>query len=114
MAEREKTSTGWFFGFKLHMIINQLGEILSFRFTSGNTDDRKPLPDLMKGFFGRLYSDKGYLSRSLKRQLKTIGISLITNIKRKMKPVEHTDFDKAMLRCRSVIETVFDELKNLC
>ncbi len=114
IAERGKTSTGWFFGFKLHVIINQLGEILSFRLTPGNTDDRKPLPELIKDLSSCLYADKGYLSASLKQQLKTMGINLITNIKKKMKPVEQTYFDKAILRHRSVIETVFDELKNLC
>lgn len=114
IAERGKTSTGWFFGFKLHVIINHLGEILSFRLTPGNTDDRKPLPELTKDLSGCLYADKGYLSASLKQQLKTMGISLITNIKKKMKPVKQTCFDKAILRHRSVIETVFDELKNLC
>ncbi len=82
IAERGKTSKGWFFGFKLHIIINHLGEILSFRLTQGNTDDRKPLPELIKDLFGCLYAaDKGYLSASLKQQLKTMGINLITNIK---------------------------------
>ncbi len=79
IAERGKTSTGWFFGFKLHVIINHLGEILSFRLTPGNTDDRKPLPELIKDLSGYLYADKGYLSASLKQQLKTMGINLITN-----------------------------------
>ncbi len=62
IAERGKTSTGWFFGFKLHLIINHLGEILSFRLTPGNTDDRKPLPELIKDLSGCLYADKGYLT----------------------------------------------------
>lgn len=114
MAQRGKSSTGWFFGFKLHVIINHLGELLNIRLTPGNVDDRKPLPDLVTGLFGQLYADKGYLSSSLTQQLKMIGLSLITKVRRNMKPVAHSEFDRAILRRRSIIETVFDELKNLC
>ncbi|EBI5033554.1 IS982 family transposase, partial [Salmonella enterica subsp. enterica serovar Enteritidis] len=113
-AERGKSSTGWFFGFKLHVIINHLGEIISARLTAGNVDDRKPVPDMASGIFGDLFGDKGYLSNSLKEKLKDMGINLITKVRRNMKKVTHTDFEKAVLSKRSVIETVFDELKNLC
>lgn len=113
-AERGKSSTGWFFGFKLHVIINHLGEIISARLTAGNVDDRKPVPDMASGIFGDLFGDKGYLSNSLKEKLKDMGINLITKVRRNMKKVKHTDFEKAVLSKRSVIETVFDELKNLC
>ncbi|EJI6541132.1 IS982 family transposase [Salmonella enterica] len=113
-AERGKSSTGWFFGFKLHVIINHLGEIISARLTAGNVDDRKAVPDMASGIFGDLFGDKGYLSNSLKEKLKDMGINLITKVRRNMKKVKHTDFEKAVLSKRSVIETVFDELKNLC
>ncbi|ECQ3650484.1 IS982 family transposase [Salmonella enterica] len=112
-AERGKSSTGWFFGFKLHVIINHLGEIISARLTAGNVDDRKPVPDMASGIFGALFCDKGYLSNSLKEKLKDMGINFITKVRRNMKKVKHTDFEKAVLSKRSVIETVFDELKNL-
>lgn len=113
-AERGKSSTGWFFGFKLHVIINHPGEIISARLTAGNVDDRKPVPDMASGIFGDLFGDKGYLSNSLKEKLKDMGINLITKVRRNMKKVKHTDFEKAVLSKRAVIETVFDELKNLC
>ena len=113
LAERGKSSTGWFFGFKLHLVINQMGELLNIRLTPGNTDDRKPLPELVRGFFGQLYADKGYISKAMMKTLKEAGINLITKVRRNMKPVEHSDFDKAVLNRRSVIETVIDELKNL-
>ncbi|EFT1985567.1 IS982 family transposase [Salmonella enterica] len=113
-AERGKSSTGWFFGFKLHVIINHLGEIISARLTAGNVDDRKPVPDMASGIFGDLFGDKGCLSNSLKEKLKDMGINLITKVRRNMKKVTHIDFEKAVLSKRSVIETVFDELKNLC
>ena len=114
LAARGKTSTGWFFGFKLHAVINHVGELLSVKLTPGNVDDRKPLSDLCPSLFGKLYGDKGYLSKALTEQLRAQGIDLITKGRKNMKPVEHHPFDQAMLRQRSLIETVFDELKNLC
>lgn len=62
---------GWFFGFKLHLIINDKGEILHFVITQGNVDDRKPLEkmDLHKNIFGKLYADKGYISKNLFEKL---------------------------------------------
>ncbi|EFL91189.1 putative transposase [Candidatus Regiella insecticola LSR1] len=114
LAERGKSSTGWFFGFKLHAIINHRGELLSIFLTSGNGDDRKPVPHLAKALFGQLYADKGYISKTLLQQLKEKGIAFITRVRRNMKPLEHTEFDNAILRKRSLVETVFDQLKNMC
>ena len=53
-AGRSKTSMGWFYGFKLHLIINEKGDILGIQLTPGNTDDRGPLPDLARGLHGTL------------------------------------------------------------
>lgn len=114
LAQRGKSSTGWFFGFKLHAVINHLGELLSIRLTPGNVDDRKPVPKLMQGLFGKLYGDKGYLSKALTKRLRTFGVNLVTKVRRNMAPVAHTPFDQALLRQRSLVETVFDQLKNLC
>ncbi len=114
LAARGKSSTGWFFGFKLHAIINHQGELLSIRLTPGNVDDRKPLPELAQSLFGTLYADKGYLSKKLSQTLKELGIDLITKVRRNMKRVALSAFDQALLCRRSIIETVFDELKNLC
>jgi Transposase DDE domain len=74
LVERGKSSTGWFFGFKLHVVINHLGEILNCRLTPGNANDRKPLPRLLQGIVGKLYADKGYLSKSLTEALKALGV----------------------------------------
>jgi transposase len=114
LAQRGKSSTGWFFGFKLHAAVNHVGELLSVRLTSGNIDDRTPVPGLMKGFFGKLYADKGYLSKKLSEKCRALGIDLVTKVRRNMKPVQHSAFDDAVLRRRSLIETIFDQLKNLC
>jgi transposase len=114
MAARGKTSMGWFFGFKLHAVINSKGELVRIRLTPGNVDDRKPVPALCQGLFGLLFGDKGYISKELAETLKEAGVKLITTLKKNMKPVPLTRFEKAILRRRALIETVFDELKNLC
>jgi transposase len=113
-AARSKTSMGWFYGFKLHAIINSKGEIIAFKVTTGNVDDRKPIPELSQGLFGQLYADKGYIAQWLSQLLDDQGVELITTLKKNMKPVHRTAFEKAILRRRSLIETVFDQLKNLC
>jgi transposase len=113
-AERGKTSTGWFFGFKLHLIINSKGELLRLKLTPGNTDDRKPIPEMSEGLFGLLFADKGYVAKWLTETLLGQGIRLITKPKKNMKPVLRTEFEAALLRRRSLVETVIDELKNLC
>ena len=114
IAARGKSSTGWFFGFKLHIAINHRGELLSMKVTPGNVDDRKPVPYLCRHLFGRVYSDKGYLSQELVARLRQQQVEFITKVRKNMKPVPRTAFDQALLRRRSLIETVFDELKNLC
>ena len=104
---------GWFYGFKLHLVVNEQGELIGFRLTPGNVDDRKPVPDLAKGLFGKLFGDKGYLSTPLRDELREEGVELITSIRRNMKPQILALHDKLWLRCRSIIETINDQLKNI-
>jgi Transposase DDE domain len=74
---------GWFFGFKLHLVVNDQGEILAFCLTAGLVDDRHPVPKLAKGLVGKLFGDKGYLSQPLAQQLLvTQGLHLITKLRR--------------------------------
>lgn len=113
IAQRGKSSTGWFFGFKLHAVINHMGELLNIHITPGNVDDRAPVPNMVENFFGKLYGDKGYISKKLTERLQNIGVDLVTKVRRNMKPAQHTPFDAVLLRQRNLIETVFDELKNL-
>jgi Transposase DDE domain len=116
IAERGKSSMGWFFGFKLHLIINDKGEILSFYLSKGNKDDRniKIVQSLTRDIFGKLFGDKGYLSQALFDTLFQDGIQLFTKLKKNMKNHLMTLKDKILLRKRAIIETVNDELKNLC
>ena len=112
-ARRGKTSVDWFFGFKLHFVINDCGELLSLRLTPGNTDDRRPVPELVKELFGKLFGDKGYISQPLFEALYDGGVQLVTKLKTNMKNRLISMFDKIMLRKRAVIESVVDQLKNI-
>jgi hypothetical protein len=116
LAQTGKSTMGWFHGFKLHIVINDKGEILNFCITQANVDDREPLKNerFLKAVFGKLYADKGYISEKLQQLLFVDGVHLITNIRNKMKNSLLTMSDKILLRKRSVIETVNDELKNIC
>src|SRR5690554_5457111 len=111
-----KSTMGWFYGFKLHIIINDKGEILSFTITQANVDDREPLKNegFLKGIFGKLFADKGYISKKIADILFVDGVHLISQLKNNMKNSLMTLSDKILLRKRSVIETVNDELKNMC
>jgi Transposase DDE domain len=113
LAKRGKTSTGWFYGFKLHLVINDRGELLSVCFTPGNADDRKPVPKLTQRLFGKLVGDKGYISRELFEQLFARGLHLVTRIKSNMKNHLIPLWDKLLLRKRAVVESVIDQLKNV-
>jgi len=116
VAQRGKNTMGWFYGFKLHLVCNDKGELLSFCFTPGNVDDRDPktLKTLTKKLFGKLFGDKGYVSQPLFEMLFNDGIHLVTGIRSNMKNRLMTLRDKILLRKRSVIETINDELKNIC
>jgi hypothetical protein len=112
-ARRGKTSVDWFFGFKLHLVINDRGELLSLRLTPGNTDDRRPVPELVKGLFGKLFGDKGYVSQPLFETLYDEGVQLVTKLKRGMRNRLLPFFDRIMLRKRAIVESVMDQLKNI-
>lgn len=113
LAARGKTSMGYFYGFKLHLVVNELGQLLAFCLTAGNVDDRKPVPKLAKSLFGKLFGDKGYLSHPLVEQLLNQGVHLITAARKNMKHQLMVLGDKLMLRKRSIIETINDQLKNV-
>jgi len=115
LAGRGKTSTGWFFGFKLHLVINDRGELLNVRLTPGNVDDRKPVPQLVRKLFGKVYGDKGYISQTLYELLRrTLGIHLVTKLRSNAKNRSPMSLmDRILLRKRAIIETVIDQLKNI-
>jgi hypothetical protein len=116
LAKRGKTSMGWFYGFKLHLIVNDQGELLSTVFTPGNVDDRnqKMMKSLTKNIVGKLFGDRGYISKSLFNFLLKRGVQMITTIKKNMKNKLMPVMDKLLLRKRCIIETINDQLKNIC
>ncbi len=115
IATRGKSTMGWFYGFKLHIIVNDKGELLEFVITGANVDDRFPLKqeNFLSKVFGKLYADKGYVSKELTALLFDQGLHLVTGIRNNMKNVLMTMRDKILLRKRSVIETINDQLKNI-
>jgi len=112
-ARRGKNSVDWFYGFKLHLVINDCGELLSVKLTPGNVDDRVPVPAMVKELFGKLFADKGYISQKLFALLFEQKLHLLTKLKTTMKNKLLPMFDKIMLRKRAVIEAVNDQLKNI-
>jgi len=110
-----KSTMGWFYGFKLHIIINDKGELLDFVITQAYVDDRAPLKkeNFLKKIFGSLYADKGYISKQLAALLFNEGLHLVTGIRNNIKNVMMTMRDKILLRKRLVIETINDQLKNI-
>jgi hypothetical protein len=113
IAKRGKTSMGWFYGFKLHRVVNNRGELLAFHLTPGNVDDRHPVPHLTRGLSGKLFGDKGYISKHLFQVLFEKGLKLITPLRKNMHNRLLPLFDKLLLRRRSLIETINDPLKNI-
>ena len=116
IAQIGKSTMGYFYGFKLHLVINERGELLNFVITPGNIDDREPLKNkrFIKKVTGKLYGDKGYVSAPLAQILFVDGIQLITGIRNNMKNCLMEMSDKILLRKRSIIETINDVLKNTC
>ena len=113
LAQKSKSSTGWFFGFKLHLVINDKGELMAFKVTAANVDDREPVPDLVKNLVGKLIGDRGYISQPLFEELYQKGLQLVTRIRKNMKNKLMLLADKILLRKRAIIESVNDQLKNI-
>ena len=112
-AKLSRTTIGWFFGFKVHLIINDRGELLGIRVTPGNVDDRSPVREMCRNRIGKLFGDKGYISTQLTADLLQQGVRLVTGLRKHMKEKLLPLWDKLLLRKRSLIETVIDQLKNI-
>jgi Transposase DDE domain len=112
-ATRGKSSMGWFFGFKLHLMVNDEGELVAFRVTTGEVNDQEPVGRMARGLWGQLFGDRGYISRALHEALWARGLELVTLIRRNMKPRLMRLWDRLLLRKRFLIETINDQLKNV-
>ena len=113
VARRGKTSTGRFYGFKIHLMVSDTGEILAWQITLGNVDDRKPVPRMARHLWGKLFGDKGYISQTLSELLGVENVQLITKVKKNMQNKFVSFFDKLLLRKRAIIESINDQLKNI-
>ena len=112
LAERGKTSMGWFFGLKLHIVINNKGQLMAAKITRGNVNDRTPVEELTASLSGLMAADKGYLSKDLFQRLYKKGLKMLTGIRKGMKNSLMPLYEKLFLRKRFLVETVFDTLKN--
>ena len=111
VAERSKTSMGWFYGFRLHLVINHTGDLLDVAVTPGNIDDRKPLRKFAERLHGSLYADRGYISKDLREELREQGVNLVYKVRKNMKPLDVSVSDEVLLKKRMLIESVIRELK---
>ena len=111
LAERGKTSLGWFYGFKLHLVINHKGDLLGVWLTPGNIDDRKPIPYLAAALHGSLYGDKGYISKDLRARLQQTGVDYVYIVRKNMDPLPLSAADEVFLKKRVISESVIKELK---
>lgn len=114
IAARGKTRVDWFYGFKLHLLVKECGDLLAWRLTPGNGDDRTPVPALVRPLWGKLFGDKGYLSGPLTQQLRAQGLQLLTRIKTTMKNRLLLLDDRLLLDKRGLVDAVIDLLKNSC
>jgi hypothetical protein len=112
-ARRGKTSMGWFFGFKLHLAVNDHGEVLACCLTAGKVDDRTPVAAMVKHLRGKLFGDRGYVSAPLSKLLFEQGLQLITRLRKNMKNHLRPLWDKLLVRKRAMIESIIDQLKHI-
>jgi hypothetical protein len=113
LARWGRSSMGWCYGFKLPLLINEVGELLACRLTAANVDARSPVPALVARVRGKVFGDRGYISQALFVDLFRQGVQLITTRRKDMKNNLLPMLDKLLLRKRSLIETVNDQLKNI-
>ena len=113
IAQYGRTSVGWFFGLKIHLVINNLGEIIAFKITRGSVHDGAAAKSLLLSLEGLAFGDKGYIGKKLFEELLKNGLKLITRKRKNMKEkLVVNDYEKQLLNQRNLIETVFDCLKH--
>lgn len=112
IAEFGRTSVGWFFGLKLHLVINDRGQLIAFKVTRGSRNDGQEAAPLLKNLEGLAFGDKGYLGKKICEELLTAGLKLITRKRKNMKQESITQYQQQLLNQRGLIETVINHLKH--
>ena len=110
IAQKSKSSMGWFYGFKLHIICNELMQILNLRITPGNVDDRKGLEMIWNDIFGIIVADAGYLGGNWQKKAHGLGKHLLAGVRANMRKIM-TDTQHQLLQLRQRVEMVFSVLK---
>lgn len=112
IAQYGRTSVGWFFGLKLHVVINERGELIAFKITKGHRSDCKEATPLLSKLKGLAFGDKGYIGKEIFEALFSKGLKLITRKRKNMKKVQLSDYEQQLLNQRGIIETVIGHLKH--
>lgn len=110
LARKSKSTMGWFYGFKLHIVCNQLMQILECTILTATVDDRAALELIWAHIFGLIVADAGYLGKNRADKARAHGKILFTAVKANMKKLM-TDWQHDLLKARQIIETVFSVLK---
>jgi hypothetical protein len=115
-AVRGKTSTGWFYGFKLFLVVDAFGQIVKVAFTTANTADNnlKQMLKLFGNLQGLVFADKGFINNAATQQLLQRGLHLVTGIRANMKNKLMLMSHKLLLKKRGMTESVNDILKTVC
>ena len=111
-AQFGKTSVGWFYGLKLHIVINDKGQLIAFCLSKGNCSDSKTAPNLLLNLEGLAFGDKGYIGKNMYENLLKKGLKLITRKRKNMKTQVLSEYEKQLLNQRNLVETVFNHLKH--
>lgn len=113
VAQYGKTSVGWFFGLKIHLVVNHNGELIAFKITQGNRHDNTAGQSLLASLRGLAFGDKGYIGKKLFEVLFEGGLKLITRKRKNMKePLNISAYEQQLLNQRGIIETIFNCLKH--
>lgn len=110
LAKKSKSTMGWFYGFKLHIICNELMQILNVKITPATTDDRKGLEMMWNTIFGMIVADAGYIGKRWQDKARELGKFLLTGVRANMKKIL-SSVEHQLLKLRQVVETVFSVLK---
>ena len=106
VAKRSKTSIGWFYGFKLHRVINHTGVLLDVALTPGKMTENR-----CERLHRSLYADRGYISKDIREDLREQGVNLVYKVRKNMNPLDLSVSDEVLLKKRTLVESVIRELK---
>jgi transposase len=112
IAQYGRTSVSWFFGLKLHIVINDRGELMAFKLTRGNKQDAQAGESMLHTLKGTAFGDRAYISKQLFSRLLEKGLKLVTRIRKNMKPIYYSKIEKQLLKQRGMIETVINHIKH--